>query len=150
VFAHVLYALTHPRAYELLQAPAPDVDQDALYAERKATRTRLEQMAEDEVLGLKTRAQVIAATKRADARIGEIDELLNATVTSDPLPAVINAADPVAVWDGLELADQRLFIDRLCTVTILPAGRTGRGFDPTTLDIAPKHGLGWGSLPTTV
>ena len=76
--------------------------------------------------------------------------LLNATVTSDPLPAVINAADPVAAWDGLELADQRLFIDRLCTVTILPAGCKGRGFDPTTLDIAPKHGLGRGSLPTTV
>jgi len=48
----------------------------------------------------------------------------------------------------LELAAQRLFIDRLCTVTILPAGRKGRGFDPTTLDIAPKHGLGRGGLPT--
>jgi site-specific DNA recombinase len=45
-------------------------------------------------------------------------------------------------------AGQRLFIDRLCTVTILPAGRMGRGFDPTALDIAPKHGLGRGSLPT--
>jgi site-specific DNA recombinase len=101
------------------------------------------------VLGLKTRAQVIAATKRANARISEIDELLNATVTSDPLAAVINAADPVAAWDGLELADQRLFIDRLCTVTMLPAGRKGLGFDPTTLDIAPKHGLGRGSLPIT-
>ena len=80
------------------------------------------------------------------ARIGEIDELLNATVTSDPLAVVINAADPVGGWDGLELADQRLFIDRLCTVTILPSGRKGRGFDPATLDVAPKHTLGRGSL----
>jgi DNA invertase Pin-like site-specific DNA recombinase len=147
VFAHVLYALTHPRAYELLSAPAPEVDRDALYAERKAIRNRLDLMAEDEVLGLKTRAQVIAATKRANARIGEIDDLLNATATSDPLAAVINAPDPVAAWDGLGLADQRLFIDRLCTVTILPSTRRGRGFDPTTLDIAPKHGLGRGSVP---
>ena len=116
-------------------------------AERTAIRNRLEQMAEDEVLGLKTRAQVIAATKRGNARIGEIDELLNATVTSDPLAAVVNAPDPVAAWDALELADQRLFIDRLCTVTILPSTRRGRGFDPTTLDIAPKHTLGRGSLP---
>ena len=53
VFAHVLYALTHPRAYELLSAPAPEVDADALRAERKAIRNRLDQMAEDEVLGLK-------------------------------------------------------------------------------------------------
>ena len=50
VFAHVVYALTHPRAYELLSAPAPDVDADALRAERKAIRNRLDQMAEDEVL----------------------------------------------------------------------------------------------------
>ena len=55
---------------------------------------------------------------------------------------MINAPDPVAAWDGLELADQRLFINRLCTVTILPSGRKGRGFDPSTLNIAPKHGLG--------
>ncbi|MGH3155904.1 MAG: hypothetical protein ACRDNF_04920 [Streptosporangiaceae bacterium] len=81
------------------------------------------------------------------ARIGEIDELLNASVTCDPLAAVVNAADPVAAWDHLELADQRLFIDRLCTVTILLAGRRGRGFDPATGDIAPKHPFGLGSLP---
>jgi DNA invertase Pin-like site-specific DNA recombinase len=142
VFAHVLYALTHPRAYELLAEPAPDVDGEGLRAERKAIRTRLELMAEDEVLGLKTRAQVIAATKRGNARIGEIDELLNASATTDPLADVINAPDPVAAWGGLELADQRLFIDRLCTVTILPSGRKGRGFDPTSVRIDPKHTLG--------
>ncbi|MEV6922974.1 recombinase family protein [Dactylosporangium sp. NPDC051485] len=145
VFAHMMYALTHDRAYELLSAPAPDVDADAVHAERKAIRNRLDQMAEDEVMGLKTRAQVIAATKRANARIAELDELLNATVTTDPLAAVVNAADAVAAWGALELADQRLFIDRLCTVTILPSGRKGRGFDPNTLDIAPKHTLGSGS-----
>jgi hypothetical protein len=64
----VLFALTHPRAYELLAAPAPDVDAEALRAERAAIRARLEQMAEDEVLGLKTRAQVVAATKRVRIR----------------------------------------------------------------------------------
>jgi hypothetical protein len=45
------------------------------------------------------------------------------------------------------LADQRLVLDRLCLVTILPSGRRGRGFDPTTVDIAPKHRLGRGPLP---
>ncbi len=147
VFAHVLYALTHPRAYELLSAPAPDVDAEALRAERKAIGNRLDLMAEDEVLGLKTRAQVIAATKRGQARTAEIDELLNATVTSDPLAAVINAPDPVVAWDALELADQRLFIDWLCTVTILKSTRRGRGFDLDTLDIVPKHALGRGRIP---
>ncbi|MEV0611242.1 hypothetical protein AB0I61_33335 [Polymorphospora rubra] len=51
-------------------------------------RRRPGRMAEDEVLGLKTRAQVIAATKRGNARIAEIDEVSNASVTTDPLAAV--------------------------------------------------------------
>ena len=142
VFAHVVYALMHPRAYELLAEPSPDVDAPALRAERKAIRGRLERMAEDEVLGLKSRAQVIAATKRGNARIAEIDELLNASVTTDPLAAVINAPDPAAAWDALGLADQRVFIDRLCTVTILPSGRKGRGFDHASVRIDHKHTLG--------
>ena len=142
VFAHVVYALTHPRAYELLAEPAPEVDAPALHAERKAIRNRLDVIAEDEALGLKTRAQVIAATKRGNARIAEIDELLNASVTTDPMAAAINAPDPVSAWDALGLADQRVFIDRLCTVTILPSGRKGRGFDPTTVRIDHKHTLG--------
>jgi hypothetical protein len=95
----------------------------------------------------RTQAQVAAATSAGMARIAEIDELLNASVTSDPLAAAINAPDPVQAWADLGLADQRLFIDRLCTVTILPSGRRGRGFDPSTVDIAPKRSLGRGNLP---
>jgi site-specific DNA recombinase len=147
VAGHVLFALTHPQAYELLAAPPAEVDAGALRAERAAIGARLERYAVDEVLGSRTAGQVAAATRAGTARIAEIDELLNASVTCDPLAAVIGAADPVAAWDSLELASQRLFIDRLATVTILPAGRRGRGFDPATVDITPKHALGRGSLP---
>jgi DNA invertase Pin-like site-specific DNA recombinase len=142
VMAHVLYALTHPRAFELLAAPGPDVDAEALRAERTAIRDRLNQMAEDEVLGLKTRAQVIAATRKGNARIAEIDELLNVAVTDDPLAELVNAADPVKAVAGLSLGSLRLVIDRLCTVTILRAGRKGRGFDPASVLVEPKHHLG--------
>ncbi|MGN9913543.1 hypothetical protein ACTMTJ_39000 [Phytohabitans sp. LJ34] len=62
------------------------MDAEALRAERKAIRTRLDLIAEDEVLGLKTRVQVISATERGNARIAEIDELLNASVTTDRWP----------------------------------------------------------------
>jgi len=142
VFAHVIYALTHPRAYELLAPAAPEVDSEALRAERTAIRGRLEQMAEDEVLGLKTRSQVIAATRIGTARIDEIDQLLNANVADDPLAEVVNSVDPVATWKDLPLANRRVIIDRLCTVTILPSGRKGRGFDPATVKVEPKHALG--------
>ncbi len=83
-----------------------------------------------------------AATREGMARIGEIDEALNANVTDDPLAEVINSADPVQTWRDMGLANQQVLIDRLCIVTILPSGRRGRGFDPTTVDIDPKHPLG--------
>lgn len=47
---------------------------------------------------------------------------------------------------GRPLADKRVVIDRLMTVTILPSGRKGRGFDPTTVRIEPKHALGTPAL----
>ncbi|XVU24179.1 recombinase family protein [Actinoplanes sp. CA-054009] len=141
VFAHVIYAITHPRAYELLTPATPDVDSSALRAERKAIRERLEQIAGDEALGLKSRAQVNAATKRGNARIDEIDGLLNMNVVDDPLAEVVNSVDPIQVWVDMPLADRRVIVDRLCTVTILPA-RSGRRFDNNSVRVDPKHSLG--------
>lgn len=68
--------------------------------------------------------------------------MLNATVASDPLAEVVNSADPVAVWKNLPLASRRVLLDRLCTVTILPAGRRGQGFDRSTVRVDEKHHLG--------
>ena len=124
------------------------MDAGALRAERAAIRTRLNQMAEDEVMGLKTRAQVISATKRGMARMDEIDQLLNATVSDDPLAALVNAPDPVKAWKDSPLANQQVAVDRLCTVTILPVTRRGAGFDPSTVRVDAKHTLGGPALIT--
>lgn len=142
VFVHIAYWLTHPRNYELLAPPPPEVDAPALRAERAAVAEMMKRYAEQEMLQQRTPEQVTAATKAGLARIAEIDELLNATVTDDPLAEVVNAADPVAVWTKLPLASRRALIDRLCTVTILPAGRKGKGFDRSTVRIEAKHHLG--------
>ncbi|MFI7211690.1 recombinase family protein [Micromonospora maritima] len=141
VFAHVMYAITHPRAYELLAPAAPDVDAAALRTEKATLRQTLARMAEDEVLGLRTQEQVRAATRRANIRISEIDELLNVTVTDDPLAEVVNATDRVKAWKDMPVADKRVIVDRLCTVTILSA-RPGRRFDIASVRVDPKHSLG--------
>lgn len=144
VQSRVLAALTHPLAYELLDRSAsPDVDAAALRAERAGIRAALDQLAADEVLGLRTRSQVLAGTKAGMARIDQIDAVLNASISDDPLTEVVNVADPVAAWEALPVANKRVIIDRLMTVTILPTGRPGgRGFDPAKVHIAPKHRLG--------
>jgi hypothetical protein len=46
---------------------------------------RWEQTTRAEALGLKARAQVIAATKQGNARVVEIDELPHTSVITDPL-----------------------------------------------------------------
>jgi hypothetical protein len=136
--------LTHPHADKLLaSAPAPDVDVEALRTERTAIRTRLEQMARDEVLGRNdvTRAQVREATKAALERIAEIHQLVTAHVAPDPLAEVILADDPLAEFDKAPLSSQRVYVDRLVTVTILPSAKKGRGFDPDSVSVVAKQQL---------
>lgn len=144
VIAHVAYQLTHPHADKLLaSASAPEADADALNTERKAIRQRLEQMARDEVLGRNdiTRAQVREATKAALERIAEIDQLVTASVASDPLAEVILADDPLAEFDKAPLSSQRVYLDRLVTVTILPSAKKGRGFDADSVSVVAKQHL---------
>lgn len=144
VIAHVAYQLTHPHADRLLASePAPEVDVEGLRTERTAIRTRLEQMARDEVLGRNdvTRAQVREATKAALERIAEIDQLLTSNVTTDPLAEVILADDPLAEFDKAPLSSQRVYVDRLVTVTILPSTKKGRGFDPDSVSVVAKQQL---------
>src|SRR6266545_14873 len=128
VSLHVLYALTHERNYELLAPTGPEIDAPALRAERAAIKETLKRYARDEVLGKRTPEQVTAATLAGTERITEIDQMLNANVTDDPLADLINAADPVQAWQDTPVGSKRILIDRLMTVTILPIGRGGRGF----------------------
>jgi hypothetical protein len=98
---------------------------------------------------LKTRAQVIAPTRRGNARIAQIDKLLNTAATDDPLAEFVNAADTVKAVAGLSLGSLRVVIDRLCTVTILPAEGRDRGFDPAASWSSPNTTWGYPRRPTT-
>jgi hypothetical protein len=95
---------------------------------------------------LETREYAREARREAAVMIAEIDAQLHAGVGSDPLSPLVNAPDPVKAWRDAPLADKRVVIDRLMTVTILLSGRKGRGFDPATVRIEPKHGLGTPAL----
>jgi site-specific DNA recombinase len=131
-----------PGRVPLLAPPAPEIDAHTLRDERAAIRTRLERMATEEALGKRTPGQVTAATWAGMARIAEVNELLNANTVDDPLAEVIGSPDPVAAWRDAGLANQRVLIDRICTMTILLSGRKGHGFDPTSVRVDHKHPLG--------
>lgn len=62
-------------------------------------------------------------------------------MTTDPLAEVILADDPLAEFDKAPLSSQRVYMDRLVTVTILPPTKKGRGFDPDSVSVVAKQQL---------
>jgi site-specific DNA recombinase len=125
----------------LFVSERPKVDLVALREERRAILENLEALAADAALdktGL-MRGQLRRANERAAERLSEIAEAELEAAGPDPALADLGtAADPWKVWEGLGLERQRLVIDTLATVTILPTGRSGRGFDPESVRIEPK------------
>src|SRR5207302_11436435 len=97
----------------------------------------LEEMAGDRALGLVTREQMIAATKRGGVRLAEIETQLAASASTSALAPFAAAGNVRAVWDALDCARKRAVIGALTTVIIHPAGRGARTFDPDTVTVAP-------------
>jgi hypothetical protein len=111
------------------------VDVKGPRTEAAAIRTNLNELAADKALGLISRAQLITATTKGHARLAAIEAELQNAIVESPLSPLIDAADIETVWDDLPLSHQRLVVDHLVTVRILPATRRGSGFDPASVDI---------------
>jgi hypothetical protein len=135
VIGAVLRRLAQPDAVDLLVPAKPDVDVKALRTEAAAIRANLNELAADKALGLINRTQLIAATTKGNARLAVIEEELQNAIVESPLAPLIEAADIEKVWDDLPLSHQRLVVDHLVTVRILPVTRRGSGFDPASVDI---------------
>lgn len=133
--------LSRPDAADLFARPRPDVNVAALRTESRAIRTNLDELAADRALGLVDRTQMIKATKRGRDRLDAIGRVLAEAAVESPLAGLVGAEDVAAVWDALPLATRRIVLDTLVVVIILPTGRTGRGFDPTSVRIDWKASL---------
>jgi site-specific DNA recombinase len=138
VIATVLGRLAKADAVDLLTPARPEVDVAGLRSEAKAIRTNLNELAADKALGLIDRGQLITGTEKGKARLEQITAELQAAIVDSPLTPLIGAEDIEATWEALGLSHQRLVIDALVNVRILPSGRKGRGFDPSTVEITWK------------
>jgi DNA invertase Pin-like site-specific DNA recombinase len=134
----ILARLAQPDAADLLTPVKPEVDVAALRTEAKAIRTSLKELAADRALGLIDRDQLIAGTERGKARLDEIDTLLRTAAVDSPMQPLINAEDIRNAWHRLGLSHQRLVVQTLVTVRILPTGRGSRIFDPSRIEIIWK------------
>lgn len=142
VITTILNRLSRDDATELLTPARPGVDMEALRAQASAIRKNLNEMAADQILGKGvTKEQLYAATAIGKTRLDEIASTLNSAVVDSPLKDLIGVDDIEAAWESLTLAHQRLIIDTLVTVRILPMGQRGRGFDPGSVEIRFKKQL---------
>ena len=102
-------------------------DLTPLHREAAAIRTNLDELAADRAVGLVTREQMIAATKRGQARLAEIGAALDASASTSALAPFAAGESAARVWAGLDRERRRAVIDALCTVTLHPAGRGAPG-----------------------
>ena len=78
----------------------------ALREEATAIRRNLEEIAADRALGLIDRAQMLAATERANLRLGEIEAEVEGAARENVLTPLVAAENAASAWEGLDYQPQ--------------------------------------------
>jgi site-specific DNA recombinase len=103
----VIGRLSRPDAADLIAVPEGGPGVAALREEATAIRRNLEEMAADRVLGRINRAQMLAATNRANIRLGEIGAELEGAARDNVLTPLVAAENAASAWEGLDLSRKR-------------------------------------------
>ena len=135
VTLRIIARLARPDLADLVTPKRPDLA--PLHTEAASIRANLDELAADRALGLVSRAQMIAATQRGNARLAEIAAQLAAAAAESALAPFTAGESARKVWARLDNSRRRAVIAALCTVTLHPAGRGARVFDPATVTLAP-------------
>lgn len=139
VNAVIVARLSMSDTASLFASPEPGVDVDQLRRDRNVLQSRLDGLASLLADGTLSKDSVKAASADLRKQVNDIDTALD--VTKDSLVAEVADADDVeSAWSGLDIERQRLIMDALMTVTILPVGRGGAraGFKTESIQIDPK------------
>lgn len=124
----ILERLRRPDAREFLQPTVPGVDVAALTDERDAVMARMRDLAKDEVLGRRSRDEVLAAREVASERVDEINATIEAVGRKDIVARFIGSGDdPGEVWEDPDttLSMRQELITALAVIRI-GSGRNGR------------------------
>ena len=133
VTAVVVERLSRPDVADLVAGDRPDVT--GIQTEATTLRRRRDQLAEDYAEGALTRSQLLAGTRRIEDRLKDIEAMLADAAQTTVLAAFLDRGDTRAIWDGLDLDQQRSVIDTLMRVVIHSPGQGVRTFDPRSIEI---------------
>jgi DNA invertase Pin-like site-specific DNA recombinase len=139
--AVVIERLSRPDAAELLRRDQR-VDTTELHIEAVAVRQRLTDLAAMYADGGVDARQLREGSERLRIRLDDLERQIADAARSSALSA-FTRGDPVAVWDGLDLAQRRAVVNTLMTVTIqrsrrgrTPGWKAGTPyFDPESVEI---------------
>ena len=130
--------LSRDDAADLLRpAPRPGADVSALHAEKRRIERAGQAQARLHAAGDISDGELAAGSRYRRTRLAEIEAALSAESEPDPLQEFRGQPDAERVWDALSLERRRAVLRALAVVTLLPATRRGRGFDPDSVRVEP-------------
>ncbi|MFJ1538676.1 recombinase family protein [Micromonospora chalcea] len=130
----VIARLERPDA-ALLLADDNRPDAGQLRREARALRVRLDSLAGLLADGVLTEAGVRRESAKLRAKLAEVEAAQADAGRVNVLGPLVGAEDVRAAWEGLDTDRQRVVIETLMTVTLLPPGRGTRTFRPESVVI---------------
>lgn len=103
----VIARMSRDDAADLIARPDNGIDVTALREESAAIRRNLDELAADCALGLIDRSQMLAATERANHRLGQIGDQLIEAGRENVLAELVTASSVATTWDQMDLSRQR-------------------------------------------
>lgn len=134
VETRVVHYVAARRADLLVNRERPDIAK--LRAERERLTALVRQAGDDEQDGLIDRAERVRLTKRAKARVEEVDAKLREGLDDDgALSGIVAAKDVAAAWGALTLSRRRAILEALVDVVVYSVGQGNRrGMSDAALD----------------
>lgn len=141
VIGEILDRLSMPDAHDHITATEPDQSAE-LYARKRSLNVDLDNQAELLRLQPRMKSAVMRSVEKITREIEEVDAAIARLSTSKAtrkLSGLIDAEDMRAQWDSYSIDEQRLIIDTLVDVVIMPSGKgSARRFDPEKIVITFK------------
>lgn len=133
VTAVLLERLRRPDTAGLIHESGPDLL--ALTEQQTALHARLDQLAELYADGVLTDEQLTTANERLRGRLSDVEGTIAAQRRAPVAQRLVEAPDVGAAWEALAMRERREAVALLMEVRLLPQGRKGNGFDPSSVAI---------------
>jgi len=136
VAAVIVERLSRPDGAELFASGAPDLG--GLTEQASGIRARLEGLAELYADGVLTDEQLTSATQRLRTRLDDVEATVATRRRHPVAERLTGAADVRKAWEAMTVTQRREVVPLLLAVCLLPTGRRGNTFDPTSVQITWK------------